>query len=93
MPLDYLDLLPSGGSQAHAEIPTALQSNIEKAADALIKDETNKIAKVIIRLFLIGNRRWYCVLRTTIIRRTTKLIKKYPEIMNTLSFPFADSLS
>ena len=47
-----------------AEIPTELQSNIEKAADALIEDETNKIAKVIIRLFLIGNRCWYCVLCT-----------------------------
>ena len=34
------------------EIPTALQTNIEKAADALIKDENDEITKVIIRPFL-----------------------------------------
>ena len=52
--LDYLDLLPSGGWQLCSEIPTALQSNIEKAADALIGDETDKIAKTIVRLFLFN---------------------------------------
>ena len=36
----------------HLEIPTALESNIEKAADALIEDEANKIEKVITRMFL-----------------------------------------
>ena len=35
-----------------AESPTELQSNIEKAVDAFTEDETNKIAKVIIQLFL-----------------------------------------
>ena len=46
-------MLPSGESQAHAEISTELQSKIEKAAGALIKDENAEITKAILRLSIL----------------------------------------
>lgn len=53
LPLGYIDQLQTGEGQVHAEILTALQSNIEDKADAFIKDEIAEITKVLIRLFLI----------------------------------------